>query len=65
MDFMRKTLRELNVQDNTLYDVIYNLFFMAALQESEDDIKNDRVYTLEEVEAEMEAQYESHHNTKS
>lgn len=39
MDFMKKTLNQVNVQDNTLYDIIYNLFFFAELKESEEDIK--------------------------
>ena len=64
MDFMKKTLNQVNTQENTLYDFIYNLVFFTALQESEDDIKNGRVYTLEEVEAEMEAIYESYRNSK-
>lgn len=49
MDFMKKTLNQLNEQKNTLYDIIYDLFFFAALQESEDDIKNGRVCSLEEL----------------
>lgn len=65
MDFMKKTLNQINTQENTLQDFIYNLVFFAALQESEDDIKNGRVYTLEEVEAEMESKYESYRNSKS
>ena len=35
MDFMKKTLNQVNVQKNTLYDFIYDLFFFAELQESE------------------------------
>ena len=65
MDFMKKTLNQMNTQNNTLYDFIYNLLFYAALQESEEDIENDKIYTLEEVEAEMEAKYESYRNSKS
>lgn len=60
MDFMKKTLNQVNVQDNTLYDMIYDLFFFAKLQESEDDIKNGRVCTLEEFKQfidELEANY--------
>ena len=34
MDFMKKTLNQFNVQKNTLYDIMYDLFFFAALQES-------------------------------
>lgn len=65
MDFMKKTLNQLNTQENTLYDIIYNLFFFAKLQESEDDIKNGKVYTLEELKNEMEAKYASYRNSKS
>ena len=65
MDFLKKTLNQINIKENTLYDYIYNLFFYASLEESEDDIKNGRVYTLEEVEAEMEAKYENYRNSKS
>ena len=48
MDFMKKTLNQVNVQENTLYDIIYDLFLFAKLQESEDDIRNGRVMTIEE-----------------
>ena len=54
MDFMKKTLNQVNAQDNTLCDVIYDLFFFDKLQEREDHIKNGRVCTLEELKAEME-----------
>ncbi len=64
MDFMKKTLNQVNVQENTLYDIIYDLFFFAELQESEDDIKNGRVCTLTELKAEMEAKYESYRDSK-
>lgn len=64
MDFMKKTLNQVNVQENTLYDIIYDLFLFAELQESEDDIKNGRVCTLAELKAEMEAKYESYRDSK-
>ena len=65
MDFIKQNLNKINVQKNTLYDIIYDLFFFAALQESEDDIKNNRVCTLEELETEMEAKYANYNNPKS
>ncbi len=49
MDFMKKTLEQVNVHENTLYNIIYDLFFFAKLQESEDSIKNGKVCTLEEL----------------
>ena len=49
MEFLKKSLNKVNVQENTLYDIIYDLFFYAKLQESEEDIKNGRICTLEEL----------------
>ena len=49
MDFMKKTLNQVDVHENTLYNIIYDLFFFAKLQESEDNIKNGKVCTLEEL----------------
>ena len=60
MDFMKKTLNQINVHENTLYNIIYDLFFFAKLQESEDNIKNGKVCTLEEFKKhidELEAKY--------
>ena len=65
MNFMKKALSQVHVQKNTVYDIIYDLFFFAELQESEDDIKNGKVCTLEELKAEMEAKYESYRDSKS
>ena len=65
MDFIKQNLNKINVQKNTLYDIIYDLFFFAALQESEDDIKNNRICTLEELKTEMKVKYANYNNTKS
>ena len=35
MDFMKKTLSQVNTQENTLYDFIYNLVFFISLKEKE------------------------------
>lgn len=58
MDFMKKTLSQVNTQENTLYDFIYNLVFFISLKESEDDIKNGRVMTIEESKARLIQEYE-------
>ncbi len=65
MKFMKKTLNQVNTQENTLYDFIYNLVFFMSLKESEEDLRCGRVYTLEELEAEMEGKYENYRNTGS
>ena len=46
MEFMKKTLNQVNTQENTLYDFIYNLVFFMSLKESEEDLRCGRVYTL-------------------
>ncbi len=58
MDFMKKTLSQVNTQENTLYDFIYNLVFFISLKESEDDIKNGRVMTIEESKARLMQEYD-------
>lgn len=58
MDFMKKTLNEINTQENTLYDFIYNLIFYISLKESEEDIKNGRVMTIEESKERLMQEYE-------
>ena len=59
MDFIKKTLNQVNLQENTLYDFIYNLVFFMSLKESEDDIKNGRVMTIEESKERMRKKYAS------
>lgn len=58
MDFMKKTLNQVNTQENTLYDFIYNLVFFMSLKESEEDIKNGSVMTIEESKARLMQEYE-------
>lgn len=53
-----KKLNEVNVYENTLYDFIYDLVFFMSLNESKDDIKNDRVMTIEESKERLMKEYE-------
>ncbi len=60
MDFMKKTLNQVNVQENSLYNIIYDLFFYAKLKESNDSMRNGKICTLEELRQhvdELEAKY--------
>lgn len=57
MDFLKKTLSQVNTQDNTLYNFIYDLVFFMSLKESEEDIKNDRVMTIEESKERLMQKY--------
>ena len=63
MDFMKKTLNQVNTKEDTLYDFIYNLVFFISLKESEEDIKNGRVMTIEEAKERLMQEYE-HLNLK-
>ena len=58
MDFMKQTLNQINTQENTLYDFIYNLIFFISLEESEEDIKNNRVMTIEKSKERLMQEYE-------
>ncbi len=62
MDFMKKTLNQINAHENTLYNIIYDLFFLAKLQESEDNIKNGKVCTLEELKQHIDELEAKHAN---
>ena len=62
MEFLKKSLNKVTVQENTLYDIIYDLFFYAKLQESEEDIKNGRICTLEELRQHINELEEKHAN---
>lgn len=62
MDFMKKTLNQINTHENTLYNIIYDLFFLAKLQESEDNIKNGKVCTLEELKQHIDELEAKHAN---
>ena len=62
MEFLKKSLNKVNAQENTLYDIIYDLFFYAKLQESEEDIKNGRICTLEELRQHINELEEKHAN---
>ena len=61
MDFIKTTLNQVNTQENTLYDFIYNLFFYVALIESSTDIKNCRVMTISESKERLVNEYKNLH----
>ena len=58
MDFIKETLSQVNTQENTLYDYIYNLIFFISLEESEENIKNGKVMTIEGAKERLMQEYE-------
>ena len=65
MEQITKLLEEKTIDSESIYDLLYNLHFWMNLSESEEDIKNGRIITLDEFDREMEAKYESYLNKKS
>lgn len=57
MDFIKNTVNQVDTQENTLYDYIYNLIFFISLKESDEDIKNGRVMTIEESKERLMQKY--------
>ena len=48
MDFIKNNLNQIGIEDDNLYDIIYDLFFIAKLKDSINDVENGRACTLEE-----------------
>ena len=57
MEQTKNVLTTINTENDTLYDLIYDALFYMAYLESEDDIKNGRVMTLEESKERMRKKY--------
>ena len=56
--FIKETLSQVNTQENTLYDFIYNLIFFISLEESTEDTRNGKVMTIEETKERLMQEYE-------
>lgn len=61
MEFIKKSLNQVHTEEDTLYNLIYNLLFYISLKESEKDIENDRVMTIEESKERLMQKYENIH----
>lgn len=59
MEKISELLKKAKTDDGTFYGSLYDLYVFIGLTKSVDDIKNGRTITLEELEKEMEALYES------
>ncbi len=57
MELIKKTLNQVSTKENTLYDLIYDLIFFISLEESEEDIKNGRVMSIEESKERLRKKY--------
>lgn len=58
MNFVQNAFKTINLQDDSLYDFLYDMVLFIGLKKSEEDIKNGRVMTIEESKERMRAKYE-------
>lgn len=58
MNFVQNALKSINLQDDSLYDFLYDMVLFISLKKSEDDIKNGRVMTIEESRERMKRAYD-------
>lgn len=58
MNFVQNAFKTINLQDDSLYDFLYDMVLFIGLKKSEEDIKNGRVMTVEESKERMRAAYE-------
>lgn len=58
MDFIKEAINQINTEENILYDFIYNLVFYISLKESEEDIQNGRIMTIEDSKERLMQKYE-------
>ena len=58
MNFVQNAFKTINLQDDSLYDFLYDMVLFIGLKKSEEDIKNGRVMTVQESKERMRAAYE-------
>lgn len=58
MNFVQNAFKTINLQDDSLYDFLYDMVLFIGLKKSEEDIKNGRVMTIEESKERMRVAYE-------
>lgn len=58
MNFVQNAFKTINLQNDSLYDFIYDMVLLIGLKKSEEDIKNGRVMTIEESKERMRTAYE-------
>ncbi len=57
MEKIKELLKDPKMDNESIYNLLYDLHFFAGLAEAEDDIRNGRYITLEEFDKEMEELY--------
>lgn len=57
MNFVQNAFKTINLQDDSLYDFLYDMVLFIGLKKSEEDIKNGRVMTIEESKARLMQKY--------
>lgn len=58
MNFVQNAFKTINLQDDSLYDFLYDMVLFIGLKKSEEEIKNGEVMTIEESKERLRAKYE-------
>lgn len=58
MNFIQNAFKSINLQNDSLYDFLYDMVLFIGLQKSEEDIKNGKIMTIKESKERMKAKYE-------
>lgn len=61
--FMLNTLKNLEIIEDSFFDIIYDLYVQISIAKSIDDVQNGRMISLEDFEQEMEKLYANSNNT--
>ena len=58
MNFVQEAISKINLEEDSLYDFIYDMVLFIGLKKSEEEIKNGEVMTIEESKERLRAKYE-------
>lgn len=56
-EFIVNSLKNIEVTEDTLFDIVYDLYVIVSIAKGMDDVQNGRVISLEDFEQEMEELY--------
>ena len=58
-EFIVNSLKTIDVTEDSLFDIIYNLYVKISIARGLDDIENERVMTIEESMERIRKKYEN------
>lgn len=58
MNFVQEAISKINLEEDSLYDFIYDMVLFIGLKKGEEEIKNNEAMTIEESKERLRAKYE-------